>query len=149
MGAVLIAIIVFMFVNAPNNNKSIETVGQEVVKYLAEDSTMEEKGQSELKRYYGISRDDVEGFVLYGPTNSADVSEMLIVKALDQKDVDSLRKAVERRRNTRLETFAESGGTQVDTLNKAQIKVRGKFVFYCVGSQANRLSEAFTKSIKN
>ena len=146
MAVCLVALIVFLALTSPNNEKSIEALSEEIIG-SGGIGELELKGQSELKRYYGIGRDDVEGFVLYGPVNSADVSEFLLVKVKDKDEMDRVRKAVEGRKYERLQTFSGAGGTQTQLLNDARLKVRGDFLFYCVGENADMYADSFVKYV--
>lgn len=112
------------------------------------DLNMEKGDGKSLKRFYGLNANDYEEILIYTPSNYMDVSEILIVKAKDSGQLDSVEEAVDVRNAKQLESFSGYGPEQVALLENYEIKIVGNTLFYCVSPDASTLKDTFVKSIK-
>lgn len=144
----LIAAIVLTIVFTTNNHKSAEAVENEVLSEV-ELTGLEKKGDSELKEFYGLSRDDVVGYALYAPSSSTEPEEWFLVKASDREQLESIRRAAEMRLKVQKESLKKSGKELLEKLDKALICERGEFLMVAIGAQAPELEKAFQKSVRH
>ena len=146
MLALLIGIFVLVMVTGINEYRTIQEIEQDLDPYIVLDG-MEQKGSGELKEYYGIGSDDVEGYFLYGPVSITDVNELAVIKANSKEQSEEIRRAVENRNR---EQFTRFNGykNQQELLKNATIEVRGKFVLYAVGKDNRAIADAFAKAVR-
>ena len=109
---------------------------------------MEETGSKGLKRYYGLNSSDFDSVVLYTPESSMEVDEMLIVKVKDKSQIEGLEDTIDNRVNSQLQSFGSYGPEQCGLLNNYELKTEGKYVFFAVAENAEKLKEAFKEAIK-
>lgn len=111
-------------------------------------SNMKSGGEKELKRFYKLNSNDFQEFVLYLPSSSMDVEEMLIVKVKDKSQIDAVESAIENRVNNQLESFNGYGAEQCALLDEYELKTIGNYVFFCVGKNAADIADSF-KAVVN
>ena len=109
---------------------------------------MEDTGSKGLKRYYGLNSSDFDSVVLYTPESSMEVDEMLIVKVKDKSQIEGLEDTIDNRVNSQLQSFGSYGPEQCGLLNNYELKTEGKYVFFAVSENAEKLKEAFKEAIK-
>ena len=100
-----------------------------------------------LKRFYGLNLSDYENLVLYSPSSSMDVSELMIIKLSDDTQIDAVESSIEARVASQLESFGGYGPEQCALLEDYIIKIKNNYVFYAVGKNAENLKKAFIDAI--
>lgn len=111
-------------------------------------SNMKSGGEKELKRFYKLNSNDFQEFLLYLPSSSMNVEEMLIVKVKDKSQTDTVESAIENRVNNQLESFNGYGAEQCALLDDYELKTIGNYVFFCVGKNAADIADSF-KAVVN
>lgn len=101
-----------------------------------------------LKRFYSLNLADYEDVVLFTPLSSMDVRELMIIKAQNQDQIDTIETAVENRVSRQLESFSGYGAQQCALLEDYVFKIKGNYVFYAVGEDAENMKEIFTAYLK-
>ena len=123
-----------------NENLSAKDIQKSIVE-TGLVKNMEETGSKGLKRYYGLNSSDFDSVVLYTP-------EMLIVKVKDKSQIEGLEDTIDNRVNSQLQSFGSYGPEQCGLLNNYELKTEGKYVFFAVAENAEKLKEAFKEAIK-
>ncbi|MEG1409612.1 MAG: DUF4358 domain-containing protein [Terrisporobacter sp.] len=130
-----------------NNNKTVDEIESNMSQSI--NLNKMEKGDSKsLKRFYKLNANDYDGVILYTPTSTMDVTEMLIVKVKDKSQIESLEDAMDSRINYQLQSFAGYGPEQCALVNNYELKTKGNYVFFAVSENAEELKQAFLDSIK-
>ena len=131
-----------------NENLSAKDIQKSIVE-TGLVKNMEETGSKGLKRYYGLNSSDFDSVVLYTPESSMEVDEMLIVKVKDKSQIEGLEDTIDNRVNSQLQSFGSYGPEQCGLLNNYELKTEGKYVFFAVSENAEKLKEAFKEAILN
>lgn len=82
-------------------------------------------------------------YIYYKSDDIMDVRELLIAKALDDAEMDTLQEAVQKRLDRQIDIFSGYGTNQLDLLQHAVVMQRGNYCFYAVGDEAQQWQEAF------
>ncbi|MGB5822884.1 MAG: DUF4358 domain-containing protein [Proteocatella sp.] len=101
-----------------------------------------------LKRFYSLNFAAYTDVILYTPLSSMDVKEMMIIKVEDESQIDAIETAVENRVSKQIESFSGYGAEQCALLEDYVFKIKGDYVFYSVGENAESMKEIFTDSLK-
>lgn len=107
-------------------------------------STLKKGSSQELKRFYGFSESDCDSVCLYVPEESMAVEEMLLVKTKNGSGTESIREAMESRRDTQIQNYEGYGPEQVKLLEESVIKEKGDYIIYIVSPNAQSVANAFT-----
>ena len=146
--ALVIGLLVFIVMDLrddPTSTAKIEDVAQAVLKASGLD--VEEASNRSIKRFYGLDPQDYDGIVLYAPQDNMDVNEILIVKLSDVSQTSAVEEAIEERLSTQEQSFEGYGATQTKLLKDHVLKVRGNYVLYAVGENAQNIQKAFLNSL--
>jgi hypothetical protein len=146
--ALVIGLLVFIIMDLreePTSTAKIEDVAQAVLKASGLD--VEEASNRSIKRFYGLDPQDYEGIVLYAPQDNMDVNEILIVKLSDVSQAQTVEDAIEDRLATQEKSFEGYGATQTKLLKDHVLKVRGNYILYAVGENAQSIQKAFLNSL--
>ena len=130
-----------------NENLSAKDIQKSIVE-TGLVKNMEETGSKGLKRYYELNSSDFDSVVLYTPESSMEVDEMLIVQFKDTSQIDGLEDTIDNRVTSQLQSFGSYGPEQCGLLNNYELKTEGKYVFFAVSENAEKLKEAFKEAIK-
>lgn len=113
------------------------------------DLTTLNKGSSkELKRFFGLMADDFNSFLLYTPANTMDVNELLILELTDTSNVNNLKDIIENRIDSQIELFGSYGPAQCAMLEDYVLKTKGKYIFYCVSDNNDKIYDLFKQKLK-
>lgn len=146
--ACLLAFVFFTVASDPMSDASIDDVSQAVIEAMGDNmETMKEADGRAFKRDFGLSANDYEGVVYYAPASNMEATEVLVVKLSDTSQQQGLRDAVETRVSQQLNTFEGYAPEQAGLMQDAVVDVRGNYVLYAVGSNAQVARSAFAKSL--
>lgn len=145
--AILCSCIILVGCSSVNENLTAKDIQKSIVD-TGLVKGMEETGTKGLKRYYGLNASDFDSVVLYTPESSMEVDEMLIVKVKDKSQIEGLEDAIDNRVNSQLQNFGSYGPKQCALLNDYELKTEGKYVFFAVSKNAEKLKDAFKESVK-
>lgn len=126
---------------------SVDEIGKEL-KSVVDTKNMELGNDKSLRRYFGLNANDLEDYILYIPKSNMDVDEILIAKVKDESQVDSVEESIESRVNRQLESFNGYGVEQTALLENYELKINGKYIFYAVGKDAEKIKDAYKDIIK-
>ncbi len=142
----IVVYVAILFMVSSGSSKSFEEV-EKPIKAAINSEKMKDVGAQGLKRYYGLNAAEYEGILLYNSRFNLSAEEILMIKVKDGEQVHLVVEAIEKRLESRKNDFAGYAPKEVKLLEKAQISVRGKFVFLSVGKQADKYKEIFSNSL--
>ncbi|MDO4498360.1 MAG: DUF4358 domain-containing protein [Coriobacteriaceae bacterium] len=144
----LLAFVFFTVASDPMSDASIDDVSGAVIEAMGDNAeTMKEEDGRAFKRDFGLSANDCEGVVYYAPASNMEATEVLVVKLSDTSQQQELRDAIETRVSQQLNTFEGYAPEQAGLMQDAVVDVRGNYVLYAVGSDAQSARSAFAKSL--
>ena len=96
-----------------------------------------------VRRLYQIDPDAYEGLLLYYPTSSMGVEELLLVKLADVNQSETVVKAIENRVSSQINSFEGYGPAQVEMLNQSITVAKGNYVMLVVAENPDAVKQAF------
>ena len=146
VSAVIIAYIVVLMIFTSGSTKSFTQV-EKAVEASLDTSNLKQVDVQGLKRYYGLNSADYEGVMLYSSQVSMSTEEVLLIKVKNEKQVQQVKDAVQKRLDNRKKDFDGYAPEQVKLIEQAQLSVRGKFIFLAVAPKAEAYKDAFANSL--
>lgn len=147
---ILVMMLVFFLFLQQSQKKTkdidMEELQQKIVPDM-EDGEIVSAGELELRRLYGISLQDTDGFLLYIPGEIMSVQELCIIKAKTDEEVTPLREKVKERLESQKRSFESYGTTQMAQLNEARVITKGRYLFFAVSDEADEWQEKFEQEI--
>lgn len=143
--AILVYVVLLMIFTS-GSTKPFEEVAKQVEAALDKENLTEQDSQS-LKRYYGLNGAEYEGVLFYSSEFSISAEEVLMIKTKNEKQVQEVRDAMEKRIESRKNDFDGYAPKEVQLLENAQIKVRGNYIFMAVAPKAEEYSAVFADSL--
>ncbi len=128
------------------SNAKIDTVAQAVYKASGFED-VEQAPNRNVKRFYGLDPQDYKGVVLYAPKDNMDVNEILIVKLANTDQASSVEDAINERLKTQQKSFDGYGVEQTKLLKDHVLQVKGNYILYAVGENADKMQTAFLNSL--
>lgn len=101
-----------------------------------------------LKRFFGLNADDFEEVLIYQPTSTMDVDELLLIKVKDSSQLDTIENTMDSRVENQIQVFRSYAPKQASILENYIIKVKGDYIIYIVNENSDEILDAFIKSIK-
>lgn len=101
----------------------------------------------DFKRIFGLNAEDYDGVSYFKPISQMDVVELLIVKVKSDDQMETLESAVEERIEDQKKSFDGYGAAQCALLEKAIIKEKGNFLFYCTSPDAEEYCDLFLDAL--
>lgn len=138
--------VIWLMIYASGSTKPFEDVAREVEASL-DTSNLVKMDTQEFKRYYGLNGADYQGVLFYSSEFSISAEEVLLVEVKSDKQVQEVRGAIEQRLASRKNDFDGYAPKEVQLLDSAQLKVRGKYIFLAVAPKAETYSEVFAESL--
>ena len=141
---VLILAAFLVFVYADGNAKDIPV--PDIEKQLIEETALDKMSKCDnrsLLQFFGLDYEQYDSHIYYKGKEALSVDEVLIVKAAAKTDLDAVKDAVEDRIDSQIATFEGYGPAQVALLKNAVIVTKGKYLFYAVSEDADKMREVF------
>lgn len=138
--------VVLLLVYSSGSTKSFDEVAGSVEAGINTERLNRQNAQA-LKRYYGVNSADYEGVLFYTSKESISAEEILLVKAKNDRQVQILKDVIHERLENRKDIFENMAPEQVELLERAQVIVRGRFVFLAVSQDAKAYVDLFTGSL--
>lgn len=148
--SVMIAfLVIFLWlIYTSNNAKDIQMT--EIASYMQSNTTvtsLEERGRSDLKRFFSIDEAQTDGYIFYKAISPMSVNEMLIVKAPSAGAAAGLAEAAAAHLDSQKTVFGSYGTDQMALLGSAYTGSKGKYVYYICGPEADIWYDAFISLI--
>lgn len=115
---------------------------------LQKDENLQKSDKKMLKRLYGLNSDDYEEFSLCISKSTMEVNELLIIKVKDKNQIEAIECAMEQRVSNQLNNFGGYASKQAKIIEDYELIARDKFVFLCIGENAENNKQIFIESIK-
>lgn len=142
----ILVYIMLLLIYTSGSTKPFADIAAEVEQNLDTETLVKMDTQA-LKRYYGLNSADYEGVMLYASQFNISAEEVLMIEVKSDQQMQEVRDAVDKRLETRLQTFEGYAPEQVQLIEQAQIQVRGQILFLAVSPHAESYAAAFAKSL--
>lgn len=103
---------------------------------------------SKLRKLYYISKNEVEDFILYSPKSNMEASEVLILKAKDEEDIEQLKVKVEERIKKQSDSFKNYRPEEYDIISNRVLDIKGKYLILIISSESEKIEAAINKEFK-
>ena len=146
MAAFLIIFLWLIYTSA--NAKDVPIT--EIASYMQSSTTvtsLEERGRSDLKRFYSLNDEQTDGYIFYKAISPMSVNEMLIVKAPSAAQASVFAEAAAAHLDSQKTVFGSYGTDQMALLNAASVGSKGKYAYYFCGPEADLWYDAFMSLI--
>jgi len=145
--AILAVYIAFIWNMNGVSDRSAEAIASDVVS--KQDTVEMVKGNDKtLLQFYGLAAIDYDGYVVWSSKKKIDVDELLIIKAKNKDQINTLRDAVDQRVKAQEEAFDGYGTAQMALLRKNIVTTRGNYLFFAVSKKAGDWNSLFVKAVK-
>ena len=135
--AIIIVVLLVVPFREDNYNLNMDTLGSSLKSQVNNDYVVA-GDKSELRKFYHISFDDIDDFILYVPATSMRVNEVTIIKAKKGNE-DALMQKVTNRRDFQKNVFEGYGAKQCKLLDNAVLEKRGRYIIYITGEDGKKL----------
>lgn len=106
-------------------------------------SRMQLRDEGELRKWYGIEPETLEGFVLYTATSNVKADELAILKVKDIRDIAGVMEQIEQRIQAQTVKFKDYRPEEYYLIEKHVLKSKGQFVFFAVSKEADGMEAAY------
>ena len=110
-------------------------------------TALKKRGRTDLKRYYQLSEDSLEGYLFYKAVSPMSVEELLIIKAPDKHQANIACDNARSHLDSQKQVFQGYGTDQMASLNEAAVESKGNYVIYACGPNAQKWHEIFLSLI--
>ena len=100
-----------------------------------------------LLRYYDLTGDDYDGYVMYKSGSPMSVDELLIIKTKDDSQRSAVESAMRRHVRQQMKSFEGYGTTQIALLKSKIMDTEGPYVFLAISKDAEKWKKAFDEII--
>lgn len=149
---IIFTVILIVFLSGVYANGSAKDVPMEdIEEQLIQNTDIEKMAKCDnrsLMQFFGLDYETFDAHIYYKGTEALSVDEILIVKAEDKSDLDQVRDAVEKRISSQIATFEGYGPKQVALLKNAVITLKGDYLFYATGKDAEKMEEVFADAVQ-
>ena len=111
-------------------------------------SSLTKGSENDLRRYYGLSAEDYDGYFLYLSESTMAVDELLVVKLKDSSQAAAVEEQVEARLDSQIDAFDGYGVEQTALLKAHVLERMGNYIFFAVSEEADIWQAEFVSSIK-
>ena len=135
---------------SPQQSGEQENTSDEDAGDSQEEGVFDGMGQAtvlDFKRIFGLNAEDYEGIAYFKPVSQMDVEELLIVKVKSEEQMESLEEAADERIENQKKSFDGYGAAQCVLLEKAIVKKKGNFLFYCTSPDAEEYCNRFVDAM--
>ena len=147
IAALTVVLLLFMVGGAADTELPLQALEAVTVPQLSEGETQKADGRM-LRRLYGLNPSDYAEVVLYYPASNMGVEELLLVKLNDTAQTETVEAAIEARLGAQKQSFDGYGIEQTALLNNnAVMEVRGRYILFAVGVNAQAIRQAFLNAL--
>lgn len=100
-----------------------------------------------LKKLYGISRAEIEDFVLYRAPSNIKADEIAIIKVKDPKYLEGVKEKILKRADRQATSFRGYVPEEYYLIQKKIIRVRGDYILFAVSKDADKIAGIFKECI--
>lgn len=145
--AMTVFLLIFLVGSAPDADVSLGELEAVTAPELLEGET-QKADERMLRRLYGLNPSDYAEIVLYYPASNMGVEELLLVKLKDTAQAETVEAAIAARLAAQKQSFDGYGVEQTALLNNnAVTEVRGNYILFAVGVNAQAIRQAFLDAL--
>ena len=147
LAAMTVVLLILLVGSAPDTDISLGEIEAVTAPQLLQGEA-QKADERMLRRLYRLNPSDYEEIVLYSPASNMGVEELLLVKLNDTAQTETVEAAVEARLAAQKQSFDGYGVEQTALLNNnAVTEVRGRYVLFAVGVNAQAIRQAFLDAL--
>lgn len=143
---VLAAFLIFIYTGQNADDVPMDEIEQQLIEHT-ELADMSKCSNRTLMQFYGLDYEQFQEYMYYKSGKALSVEELLIVKAKDKSDLNSVKDAAESRIQSQIKTYEGYGPEQVAMLKKAIVYTRGNYLFCCIAEKPEVYKEVFADAI--
>lgn len=139
----LVFVIAYQFVKV--KNLDFAKLSSNIEKKI--DTSVLKKGDDlALKKLYGISKLEVEDYVLFAPKSNMEANEILILKV--KGDTGEFVNRIQKRIDSQSNSFKNYAPAQYEILKRADLSEKGQYVYFISYKDLNVIYDAISNSYK-
>lgn len=147
---IIVALIaVFVVVSVCSNVKSTKSFEEvkSALEAAVDTQKLQAEGRKELQRYYGLNESEYDGVILYQALSGMSAEELLLVKASDSSKLQTVREAMEERKESRANDFSGYAPEETALVENSIITVKGDFILFVISEDAKMYDQTFRGSL--
>ena len=142
VGAALLVTIFLSLGSQVDRKRTAAELAEAAAGALANGEQSRDAEAWELRKYYGISEEDVEEFVLHLPATNMDAAELCVVKCGSDEAARTVAEAMKKRREEQISLFENYGVEQMKLLNAARAFSIGPYAVLIIDENADDAAAA-------
>jgi len=123
-------------------NPSVSEINEKI-KQAVDISTLKAGNFVKLKDLYGISKGEIEEFVLYRAPSNIKADEIVIIKAKASNHVNSIKDKILIRADKKAVSFKDYIPDEYYLVEKKVVKVNKNYILFVISKDAEKISYAF------
>jgi len=127
---------------AETKNPTVSEINEKI-KQSVDISTLKSGNFVKLKNLYGISKGEIEEFVLYRAPSNIKADEIVIIKVKDSNHVNNVKEKILKRASKQAISFKDYIPDEYYLIEKKQIKVNKNYILFAISKDAEKISNAF------
>lgn len=144
---VLIGIFVAMMILSQKQSGATFEDVRSKVEAAIDHETMIDAGTKGFRRYYKLKEQAYDGVMVYQSLSGISADEVVLVKVKDRDQIEELTKAIEERRESRINDFAGYAPEEEAIMKQAELLVKGNYVLFLPCRNAPEIKEAFLHAL--
>ena len=110
-------------------------------------TTLKKRGRTDLKRYYQLDEQDINGYLFYKDVSPMSVDELFVVRAYNNAQAEACLESAQAHLESQKKVFEGYGTDQMALLGNAVVEKKGNYVYYFCGADADEWKQAFLSLI--
>lgn len=147
---IVLALIIGVVFFTSNKDKNIQINIEELASEISESGAFEDqliKVDSEMTMSdYGFTKDEVKSIVSY-QGSGATSEEIVILELNDKSNLNSVKEKINTRITERKEAFTSYLPKEVGKIDNNIMKVKGKYVIFCISNDSNKVNNAINEVV--
>lgn len=147
MVLLLSAYLITLYLSDSAKNIPMESIASAMEEKYTDITSLSKCGRVDLKRFYQIDENSVDGYFFYKAPSPMAVEEILILKANNKTQANALLESAQGHLTSQKNIFEGYGTDQMALLNEAIVESKGNYVFYMCGAGASAWRDTFLNLI--
>ena len=127
---------------AETKNPTISEINEKIIQAV-DISNLKAGNFVKLKDLYGISKGEIEEFIFYRALSNIKADEILIIKAKDSNNVNSIKDKILKRVDKKAVSFKDYIPDEYYLIEKKVIKVKKNYILFVISKDAEKITYAF------
>ncbi|WP_238455604.1 DUF4358 domain-containing protein [Desulfolucanica intricata] len=116
---------------------------EEKIKQAVDISNLKAGNYVKLKQLYGISRGEIEEFVLYRAPSNIKADEILLIKVKDASSVNGVKEKILKRAEKQAASFRDYLPEEYFLIEKKEILVKNNYILFAISKDAQKIANVF------